>query len=72
MLRKRKKRNNKNKAAFSAVLSGKRQKKELSMKRYEEIKMAIIVFESDDVIRMSLGDNEVPEIGGGDEGGIFG
>ena len=30
------------------------------------------VFENDDAIRMSLGDNEVPEIGGGDEGGIFG
>ena len=42
------------------------------MKRYEEVKMAIVVFENDDVIRMSLGDNEVPEIGGGDEGGIFG
>ena len=42
------------------------------MKRYEEIKMFIVVFERDDVIRMSLGDNEVPEIGGGDEGGIFG
>ena len=42
------------------------------MKRYEEITMSIVVFENDDVIRMSLGDNEVPEIGGGDEGGIFG
>ena len=42
------------------------------MKRYKEIKMAIIIFESDDVIRTSLGDNEVPEIGGDDEGGIFG
>ena len=42
------------------------------MKRYEEIKMAIIVFESDDVIRTSFGDNEVPELGGGNEGGIFG
>jgi hypothetical protein len=41
------------------------------MKRYEEVKMAIVVFENDDAIRMSLGDNEVPEIGGGDEGGIF-
>ena len=41
------------------------------MKRYEEITMSIVVFENDDVIRMSLGDNEVPEIGGGDEGGIF-
>ena len=41
------------------------------MKRYKEIKMAIIIFENDDVIRTSLGDNEVPEIGGGDEGGIF-
>ena len=42
------------------------------MTRYEEIKMLIIVFESDDVIRTSFGDNEVPEFGGGDEGGIFG
>ena len=42
------------------------------MRRYEEIKMSIVVFESDDVIRMSLGDNEVPEFGAGDEGGIFG
>ena len=42
------------------------------MKRYEEVKMSIVVFEKDDVIRMSLGDNEVPEIGDGDEGGIFG
>ena len=42
------------------------------MKRYEEIKMSIVVFESDDVIRTSFGDNEVPEIAGGDEGGIFG
>ena len=42
------------------------------MRRYEEIKMSIVVFESDDVIRTSLGDNEVPEIGSGDEGGIFG
>ena len=42
------------------------------MKRYEEVKMSIVVFEKDDVIRMSWGDNEVPEIGGGDEGGIFG
>ena len=41
------------------------------MKRYEEIKILIVVFESDDVIRMSLGDNEVPEIASGDEGGIF-
>ena len=41
------------------------------MKRYEEIKMFIVVFESDDVIRTSLGDNVVPEIGGGNEGGIF-
>ena len=41
------------------------------MKRYEEVKMSIVVFENDDVIRMSLGDNEVPEIGGGYEGGIF-
>ena len=72
MLRKRKKRNNKNKAAFSAVLSGKRRKKELSMRRYEEIKMSIVGFESDDVIRTSFGDNEVPELGGGNEGGIFG
>ena len=62
----------KNEVAFSAVLSGKRRKKELSMKRYEEIKMFIVVFESDDVIRTSFGDNEVPEIGGDDEGGIFG
>ena len=71
MLRKRKKRNNKNKAAFS-VFIGKAAKKELSMRRYEEIKMSIVVFESDDVIRTSFGDNEVPEIGGGNEGGIFG
>ena len=42
------------------------------MKHYETVKMSIIVFENDDVIRTSLGDNEVPEIGGGDEGGIFG
>ena len=42
------------------------------MKRYEEIKMLIVVFESDDVIRTSFGDNEVREIGGGNEGGIFG
>ena len=41
------------------------------MKRYEEIKMVIVTFEEDDVIRTSLGDNAVPEIGGGDEGGIF-
>ncbi len=41
------------------------------MKRYEEIKMVIVVFESDDVIRMSFGDNVVPEFGGGYEGGIF-
>ena len=41
------------------------------MKRYKEIKMAIVIFESDDVIRTSFGDNEVPEIGGGNEGGIF-
>ena len=41
------------------------------MKRYKEIKMAIVIFESDDVIRTSLGDNEVPEIASGDEGGIF-
>lgn len=47
-------------------------KKGLSMKRYEEIKMSIVVFEGDDMIRTSLGDNEVPEIGGGNEGGIFG
>lgn len=42
------------------------------MKRYEEIKVFIVVFESDDMIRTSWGDNEVPEFGGGDEGGIFG
>ena len=42
------------------------------MKRYKEIKMFIVVFESDDVIRTSFGDYEVPEIGGDDEGGIFG
>ena len=42
------------------------------MKRYEEITISIVVFEKDDVIRTSFGDNEVPEIGGGDEGGIFG
>ena len=42
------------------------------MRRYEEIKMSIVVFESDDIIRTSFGDNEVPEIVGGDEGGIFG
>ena len=42
------------------------------MTQYEVIKMSIVVFEGDDVIRTSLGDNEVPEIGGGDEGGIFG
>ena len=41
------------------------------MKRYEEVKMVIVAFEEDDVIRTSLGDNTVPEIGGGDEGGIF-
>ena len=42
------------------------------MRRYEEIKMSIVVFENDDVIRTSLGDNEVPELGAGNEGGIFG
>ena len=71
MLRKRKKRNNR-KSRFLGFLSGKRRKKELSIIRYEEIKMYIVVFESDDVIRTSLGDNEVPELGGGNEGGIFG
>ena len=71
MLRKRKKRNNKIKP-LSRFFIGKAVKKELSMKRYEEIKMSIVVFESDDVIRTSFGDNEVPEIGGGNEGGIFG
>ena len=71
MLRKRKKRNNKIKP-LSRFFIGKAAKKELSMKRYEEVKMSIVVFENDDAIRMSLGDNEVPEIGGGDEGGIFG
>ena len=71
MLRKRKKRNNKNKAAFSVFYRESGEKKELSMRRYEEIKMSIVVFESDDIIRMSFGDNEVPEFGAGDEGGIF-
>lgn len=42
------------------------------MKRYEEMKMSIVVFENDDVIKTSFGDNEVPEIGDGSEGGIFG
>ena len=42
------------------------------MKHYEKVEMSIIVFENDDVIRTSLGDNEVPEIGGNEEGGIFG
>ena len=42
------------------------------MKRYKEIKMAIVIFESNDVIRTSLGDNEVPELGAGNDGGIFG
>ena len=42
------------------------------MKRYEEMKMSIVVFENDDVIKTSFGDNEVPEIGDSDEGGIFG
>lgn len=41
------------------------------MKRYEEVKMTIVAFEDYDIITESLGDNEVPEIGGSDEGGIF-
>ena len=42
------------------------------MIQYEELKISVIMLEKDDVVRMSLGDNEVPEIGGNEEGGIFG
>ena len=42
------------------------------MMQYEELKISIVIFENRDIVRTSLGDNEVPEIGGGDEGGIFG
>ena len=42
------------------------------MIQYEELKISVIMLEADDVVRMSLGDNEVPEIGGNEEGGIFG
>ena len=42
------------------------------MIQYEELKISVIMLETDDIVRMSLGDNEVPEIGGNEEGGIFG
>ena len=39
---------------------------------YELLKIEVILFEMEDIITESLGDNEVPEIGEGSEGGIFG
>lgn len=43
------------------------------MSKFEEVQLSIILFEPDDVIRLSMGDNEVGELGDdGDIGGIFG
>ncbi len=43
------------------------------MAQYEQLKLSIVLFESDDVITASLGDNEVPELGGETgNGGIWG
>lgn len=42
------------------------------MAQYERLKLSIVLFDFDDVITASLGDNEVPELGGDSNGGIFG
>ncbi len=44
------------------------------MAEYERLKLSIVLFDLDDVVRTSpYGDNEVPEFSGdGNEGGIFG
>ncbi len=47
------------------------------MAQYERLKLSIVLFDSEDVVRTSLGDNQVPELGdgtgdGNNSGGIFG